>query len=1113
MMSMSVSTDEDQPTDDGGREDEEEREVNLELRPQHERSLRCRLKVALAIMVGCLFAAFMLLWRAEDGSTGIFHQLFWLGNKGKGDSGLNAEGFHPGKIDDDDCDDDCSDDDDFETHMMEVALPKKHPLPTRWPTHSPTTFSPTPKPMPIPYVNICTPPIPTSTDDGAVFTILDHINFVHDDVPCQYNCNGEISALTIGGRGELVTAGFPFFTRPKTSASVGENAGMWVGVVRTFAYSCDHGAYRQIGPDLSPEDPEAIGDLFGAAVEATPNGKVLAIGAKVDNDVARMRPNLKPYVEIYHLVDDRNVQRWERRGERILGWVAPAKESDAKAMSGLAFNEDGSAVALFDQDSRYYCRDEGANCRINVFQYDISGEEGDGHGRRNQRRTKSRGMSTSWSMLGEPIPVPSAGSYPLIELAGNNTGSSQLILSFKHPYLGTERYGFDSEVEQWENIDEQPQFQIAPYLDSALYLGTESLVGGSGPGGGIMAFTAEAGEPDTPNRRGGAQHAAVITDLSAKAKDMIVYSESYIDWQVKTDAAVSRCGNVVAVLPSIGSIRNGDLESWTQWPASKRIGEVKVFVQKNASKRGETAGDAEGRLLEEPMAQQFAEKWSKGVDSNNTRWFALEESLKVSGHLDERHKLYVWLSNDGMIAAVGNTFSVSLYQIRVPSDIPGVKEDSATAKLDEPISYESSEKSNELNPNQLMASDICPPFPNATDAMHAGDLILDVPGINRHSLSIASSYDASIVAVGMPGADSKGMVRVYAWSCHHLKFVSFGQDLHGGSKFDGFGMSVDISSDGMFLCVGANQPLPGRSGYVEVYRYNTGHWKWELAGQRINVASQNGYRAAVGRNVKISNDGSIVAFSGTTTPYGEVSYFIGVFTLRNGNWEQIWNENSLIKSGGLRDGEKVHLSLSGDGTTLAVVSGSTSYEMWDSFARVYDIDLSMNSWSEYIIPKSHEYKEFHGYGVVVNEEGTEIAIAGTTNGSTCHGILIRFAEKTVTGEWTLKSDGIAPKDGQEAYSIGAVSGFDAKGTAFALGVNSYTEEEPSSGSGWARGALYLASIGDKAGDMSWDSFNMVKGEEDLDQLGSTLCISQDGAFTIAGSRAGYLRFFRMVSLE
>lgn len=86
---------------------------------------------------------------------------------------------------------------------------------------------------------------------------------------------------------------------------------------------------QHLGPDIYPEDPEAAGDMFGAVVVATRNGKMLAIGAQTNKDIASLlNTNLKPYVEIlYHLVDDGDItQKWERVGERIINWTTPQKE-------------------------------------------------------------------------------------------------------------------------------------------------------------------------------------------------------------------------------------------------------------------------------------------------------------------------------------------------------------------------------------------------------------------------------------------------------------------------------------------------------------------------------------------------------------------------------------------------------------------------------------------------------------------------------------------------------------------------------------------------------------------------------------------------------------------
>ena len=814
--------------------EEEDEGINLELRPEYQRSLqRRRFNATVALAIGCIILATTALLKGGSGGR----------NSNRHDGGLDTG-------DDDDIfsrskdlviDDDAFDDD---GGLDESSFSSPFPPPTPQPTPVPTTFSPTPKPMPVPYVNICTPPLPSSIEDDGSFTVLDHVELMQDSDDCNSSmdyCNGAISALVIAGSGEIVIAGFPAHSRPRTSESVGEKAGWRVGLVRIFAYSCEYNSYRKLGPDISPLNPEAVGDLFGTSVVASRDGRVLAIGAKVDNHVDWARTEedatLMPYVAVHRLVDDGVSQRWEQRGETISGqWQAPWKDSGEKGVAGIALNEDGSLIALFDKDdASKSCGNEGTNCRINVFQYGESGneDEEDGSLRKTTNATRARG----WLMMGNPIPFPTwpeqwrsgpGGSWPLLELTGSTSDISQLILTLKNPYIGTVRFWFNSEPAQWENVD---GFDVRSpsYFDGAMYFAYNSM-DASGDGA-IVSITSEVGEPDGPDGtpRGGAQHAAAIVDLSATSDDRTVYSRSYIDWLVKIDAAVSSDGNVVAVLPSTSNIRNSVLEMWTTWPDLRRLGELQIFVRKHSCRSGESA---DGRVLKESMpakpawlvtpvpewSQQFAEKWSKRVDANNTCWFTFE-SLKVSGqHWASQNKLFVWLSDNGKIAAVGNTFSISMYYIHVPSETSGGDEIDLNDMnvLSEPNENPSKKEEPNSNPQQLTAEDICPPFPNVTDVMHAGDLILDLAGINRRSLSIASSNDASIISVGISFLDSekRGMVRVYAWSCKHLRFVQLGQDLFGEAEYDGFGISVDISFDGMILCVGANQPLPSTSGYV-----------------------------------------------------------------------------------------------------------------------------------------------------------------------------------------------------------------------------------------------------------------------------------------------------------
>eukprot|EP00985_Skeletonema_marinoi_P007711 scaffold3440_cov120-Skeletonema_marinoi.AAC.4 len=270
-----------------GRDEEEEDEgINLELRPEYQRSLqRRRLNATVALAIGCIILATTVLLKGGSGGR----------NGNRHDGGDDDDIFSRSKdlvIDDDAFDDDGGLDESKD-----------------W-------------------------------GDGS-FTVLDHVELMQDSDDCNSMmdyCNGAISALVIAGSGEIVIAGFPAHSRPRTSESVGEKAGWRVGLVRVFAYSCEYNSYRKLGPDLSPLNPEAVGDLFGTSVVASRDGRVLAIGAKVDNhlDWARTEEDatLVPYVAVHRLVDDGVSQRWEQRGETITGqWQAPGKDSGEKGVA------------------------------------------------------------------------------------------------------------------------------------------------------------------------------------------------------------------------------------------------------------------------------------------------------------------------------------------------------------------------------------------------------------------------------------------------------------------------------------------------------------------------------------------------------------------------------------------------------------------------------------------------------------------------------------------------------------------------------------------------------------------------------------------------------------
>ena len=217
---------------------------------------------------------------------------------------------------------------------------------------------------------------------------------------------------------------------------------------------------------------------------------------------------------------------------------------------------------------------------------------------------------------------------------------------------------------------------------------------------------------------------------------------------------------------------------------------------------------------------------------------------------------------------------------------------------------------------------------------------------------MALSSDGSVVAVGIDSYDGedRGLVRVFGWSCDPGAggYVQMGQDLLGGEEFDGFGQSVDLSADGLTLVVGANQPPPGKSGYVEVYAYNPGgDGLWKLVGHRIdNVPDTVG---DIGREVQVSDDGVIVSFSGSVLVTGDEGYtYVSSFMRSVHNVDGEWKPrgSDILSSIAYDDyGSEMHIAQSGDGKTLAVCGSYSQF-----LAKVYRYDDEIDDWAEYAIP-------------------------------------------------------------------------------------------------------------------------------------------------------------------
>jgi len=182
---------------------------------------------------------------------------------------------------------------------------------------------------------------------------------------------------------------------------------------------------------------------------------------------------------------------------------------------------------------------------------------------------------------------------------------------------------------------------------------------------------------------------------------------------------------------------------------------------------------------------------------------------------------------------------------------------------------------------------------------------LGVSDFEQFGESVALSYDGSILAIGAPQYSSLG--RVYVYTKGLLTYTLQGTDTSGfGGGY--FGGAVALSSDGSILAVGAPY---SNTNVGNVYVYTNGNFTYSLQGLSTGDL--------FGSSVSLSSDGSVLAVGAI-----HQSYFTNtpgqVYVYRNGVLQ--YNLTNGIRGSGFG----FSVSLSADGSILAVVGGGTVYE-------------------------------------------------------------------------------------------------------------------------------------------------------------------------------------------
>ena len=251
-------------------------------------------------------------------------------------------------------------------------------------------------------------------------------------------------------------------------------------------------------------------------------------------------------------------------------------------------------------------------------------------------------------------------------------------------------------------------------------------------------------------------------------------------------------------------------------------------------------------------------------------------------------------------------------------------------------------------------------------------------------MSLAFSADAKTLMVGasgVGGSGKTGYVKIYRINGNDGNMVQLGQTIYGGKDNDYFGQSIDISSDGNTLFIGA----PGNDvpGYVRILSLDSsvdlGTGTWKQIGQDI---IGEGFDDSFGKSVSASGDGKTIAAG---APYnsngnGDYSGHVRIYRLNDDgmSWEQI-GQNIDGEAAGHQLGHSV--SLSADGRTVAIAAEKADNNgVMTGQVRVYRISSAGSSWEQ--LGQSmygDNFFDYFGRSVTISSDGFTLAIGASAN--------------------------------------------------------------------------------------------------------------------------------------
>jgi hypothetical protein len=234
--------------------------------------------------------------------------------------------------------------------------------------------------------------------------------------------------------------------------------------------------------------------------------------------------------------------------------------------------------------------------------------------------------------------------------------------------------------------------------------------------------------------------------------------------------------------------------------------------------------------------------------------------------------------------------------------------------------------------------------------------------------SVSLSSDGTVLAIGAIGTINNNTGRVSIYKYNGTTWTSRGE-LFGEDNFDGFGYSVNLSSDGTVLAIGATNHDNYR-GHVSIYEYDT---IWTRIGEIDGESTSD----LSGWSVSLSSDGTVLAIGatrndGTGNSAGHVRIYQYIGTT--------WTPRGEIDGEADGDLSGWSVSLSSDGTVLAIGSPYNNGDRRIRTGQVRVYRYESENWKIIGDIKTISNNSLFGISVSLSSDGTRVAI-GATGGS------------------------------------------------------------------------------------------------------------------------------------